>query len=348
MKFPLEVYTKGRGAQVKVPNRFDSTYKELHSINGKVETKYIPVYPKTIVNKVPSPDLKFDWSMNPYQGCEHGCVYCYARPTHSFWGYGPGVDFESRIMVKKNAPHLLRQVFKSKNWKASPIMVSGNTDCYQPAERKYELTRRLLEVCWEFRHPVCLITKNSMITRDLDILEKLAKHNLTKVVISITGMDEEVRRVMEPRTSTYQSRLNTLHALSKVGIPTYVMMAPVIPSINDHEIFTLAKEIHRRGALDLFYTMVRLNDEVGVIFKDWLQKNFPNRFERVINQIESIHGGVIENKKFGSRFRGEGKWAEVFRSQFDMVKRKCFANSPEIMLNLDLYDQFKNPQMTLF
>lgn len=348
MKIPLEVYVKGRGAQVKVPNRFDTTFKEIHSINGVVSTKYIPVYPKTILNKVPSPDLPFDYSLNPYQGCEHGCVYCYARPTHSFWGYGPGVDFESRILIKKNAPSLLRQVFKSKGWKASPIMLSGNTDCYQPADRRFEITRKILEVCWEFRHPVSIITKNSLIIRDLDILEKLAKERLVKVILSITGIDEKNRQIMEPRTSSYQSRLNTLHALTKVGIPTYVMMGPVIPSINDHEIFTLGKEVHRRGALDLYYIPVRLNDEVEVIFKDWLKKNYPDRYERVIKQIESTHGGSVGNKKFGSRMRGEGKWSEVFKRQFEIVKRKCFSNVPEITFNLDLYEQYKNPQMSLF
>ena len=348
MKLPLNVVNSGRGSQIKVPNRYDAAIADIHEVADNLKTKYISIHPKTILNKVPSPDLPFEYSMNPYQGCEHGCVYCYARPTHAYWGYGPGIDFEQKIMIKKNAPALLHDVFKSKKWKARSIMLSGNTDCYQPIEKKMQITRRILELCWEFRHPVGIITKNSLILRDLDILEKLASFRLVKVVLSITGLDEQTRRIMEPRTSTYQSRLNTLHALTKVGVPTYVMMAPIIPSINDQEIFSLAKEVDRRGALDMYYTIIRLNGEVGVIFKDWLKRTFPDRYDRVIKQIKSVHGGQVEDSRFGTRMRGEGKWAEIISRQFEIIRKKSFDKKECVEMDYALYDQYKNPQMSLF
>ena len=240
MLFELPVVQKGRGAQVLLPNRFSNEQKVAElSVDG-VRTKYINIYPKTIVNDVKSPDIPYDLSLNPYQGCEHGCVYCYARPSHNFWGYDAGISFESVILVKRDAPALFSNALSKRNWKVRPVMFSGNTDCYQPIEKKLGITRKLLEVAWKYRQPVSIITKNSLILRDLDILHDMADHRLVKVAISITGVDETLRQVLEPRTATYRKRFETVQALSGAGIPVNVMMAPVIPSMNDHELFDVA------------------------------------------------------------------------------------------------------------
>jgi DNA repair photolyase len=246
----LKAYTKGRGAQKNTPIRFESTEVETflqdalydpEILSEQPNTTFTKVYPKSIVNRVDSPDVPANWSMNPYQGCEHGCIYCYARVTHEYWGYSAGKDFEKEILVKVNAAELLEKKFKSKSWSPEPIMLSGNTDCYQPAERTFKITRSLLEVCLKYQHPVGIITKNALVLRDLDILKQLAKLNLVKVVISLTTLDEELRRTMEPRTSSSVNRLKAIEILSEKNIPVSVMMAPVIPGLNSNEIFSVAE-----------------------------------------------------------------------------------------------------------
>ncbi len=274
---PSKDHIKGRGAQQNVPNRFmqhvyetRDDFLEFCRLEGeeadKNRTKYIPIFPKTIVNKVTSPDVGMQFSMNPYQGCEHGCVYCYARNTHEFWGYSAGLDFERKILIKKDAPKLLEAKIKNKNWKAATIVMSGNTDCYQPAEKKFEITRQCLKVFLKYRHPVGIITKNALVLRDLDLLKELAKDGLIGVNISVTSLSEKTRRILEPRTVSIKKRLETIRILSENDIPVNAMLAPIIPGINSHEILSLAKAVAENGASSMAFTVVRLNGAIGQIF----------------------------------------------------------------------------------
>ena len=327
-----ESYFKGRGAQIKSENKFLKAQYVTDHIEGLdeplLENPHTQVFhesPKKIVNKVNSPDLGFGYSMNPYQGCEHGCIYCYARNTHEYYGFSAGLDFESKIIVKKNAASLLEQQLLSKNWNAVPIMLSGNTDCYQPQEKKFQITRSLLKVLANYKHPVGLITKNSLILRDIDLLQELAKDNLVHVMISITTLDENLRRLMEPRTASAIKRLTTIEELSKAGIPVGIMNAPIIPGLNHHEIPAILKAASEHGALTAGMTVVRLNGSIGKLFEDWLRKNFPDRFEKVWNQICSLHGGDVNDSQFGRRMAGDGNIADSIHQLYRASKRKYFS-----------------------
>jgi DNA repair photolyase len=350
---------KGRGAQMNVPNRFFQLSHEMRDDfleycakegedADKNKTLYLEVFPKTIVNKVESPDVGMGYSMNMYQGCEHGCIYCYARNTHEFWGYSAGLDFERRILVKKEAPKLLEKFIKRKSWEAHPIVMSGNTDCYQPAEQEFKLTRQCLEIFLKYKHPVSIITKNALILRDLDLLKELSKDNLISVNISITSLSEETRRVLEPRTATIKKRLETVKILSENGIPVNVMMAPIIPSINSHEILPLAKTVSELGALSIGHTIVRLNGAIGEIFTDWIKKAMPDRAEKVLNQIESCHGGNLNDSRYGTRMRGEGEIAKQINDLVKLAKLKYFKDKAMPKLNCSLHEQFKDGQLKLF
>ncbi len=346
-------YQKGRGAQINPANRFDKQFYEnepdIPSIEATpLRTEYIEVHPKTMINSVNSPDLPMGWSVNPYQGCEHGCVYCYARNSHNYWGYSAGIDFETKILYKKNAAQLVEERIRSKNWKASPIMLSGNTDCYQPIERKLEITKSILEVLWRYKHPVSIITKNSLVLRDLDILKNMAAQNLVRVAISVTTLDEELRRKLEPRTASVHSRLFTIEKLASSGIPVSAMFAPIIPGLNDHEVFKLAEYTSQLGASSLGYTVVRLNGDIGEIFEDWIRKNFPERAEKVLNRIKAIHGGQLGDSRFGDRMQGEGNFAEIIRSQVQLARRKYFGGREVPPLNLELFEQLRHPQLSIF
>ncbi|MBK8556364.1 MAG: PA0069 family radical SAM protein [Lewinellaceae bacterium] len=314
----------------------------------ELRTEYLPTHPKTILNKVDSPDVPADWSLNPYQGCEHGCVYCYARNTHPYWGYSAGLDFEQKILVKHNSAFLLEDMLRKKSWKASPVMFAGNTDIYQPAERKFKITRACLEVFWKYRHPVSLITKNSLVLRDLDILRNLASENLVHAAISITTLDEPLRQFLEPRTASVKQRLKTVETLSEAGIPVFVMMAPIIPGLNEHDIFAMAKAVSERGALGMGYTMVRLNGDVAQVFEDWLRKAMPDRADKVLNKIREAHGGSLHDFRSGTRMRGEGKIAEIIRDQFRLAREKFFQDKKMPAYNLDLHEHYKSPQLRLF
>jgi len=347
-------YIKGRGAQINPTSRFEKyDYDEnprpdANEDDAQLRTELITVHPKTIVNKVSSPDIPFDFSLNPYQGCEHGCIYCYARNTHPYWGYSAGLEFEQKILVKKDAAELLESKIKHPKWKAVPIMLSGNTDCYQPAERKLKITRALLEVFWKYRHPVGIITKNSLIMRDLGLLQKLASENLVQVSISLTTLDERLRKFMEPRTATSKARLKTIEMLASSGIPVNVMMAPIIPAMNDHEIFKLLEAAANAGATSAGHTIVRLNGDVEKIFVDWIQKNFPDRAEKVLNKIKDCHGGKTSDSRFKTRMSGEGKIAEIINKQFKMAKQKFFKGKKRPPLNCSLHTEFKTDQLKLF
>ena len=320
---------KGRGAQIKPENGFlKAQYVKVH-IEGLdeplLETPFTQVFvehPKKIINKVDSPDLGMMYSMNPYQGCEHGCIYCYARNTHEYYGFSAGLDFETKIIVKENAPQILEQQLLQRNWQAVPIMMSGNTDCYQPQERTYQLTRKMLQVLAKYRHPVSLITKNSLITRDIDILQDLASENLVHVMISITTLNEELRRTMEPRTASAIKRLKTVETLTLAGIPVGIMNAPIIPGLNHHEIPKIIQAAADHGALTAGMTVVRLNGSIAKLFEDWLRKNFPDRFEKVWGQISSLHGGSVNDSRFGRRMAGEGNLADVIHQLFRTAKKR--------------------------
>lgn len=350
---------KGRGAQLNVPNRFFELSHEIRDdflefcqkegeASDKNKTLYLEVFPKTIVNKVESPDIGMSYSMNTYQGCEHGCIYCYARNSHEFWGYSAGLDFERRIMVKKDAPKLLETLIKKKSWKAHPIVMSGNTDCYQPAEKQFNITRQCLKVFLKYKHPVAIITKNALILRDLDILKELAKDKLIGVNVSITSLSEDTRRILEPRTATIKKRLETVKTLSENGIPVNVMLAPIIPSINSHEILPLAKAASDNGALGMAHTIVRLNGAIGEIFTDWIKKTMPDRADKVLHQIESCHGGNLNDSRYGTRMRGEGKIAEQINMLVRLAKKKYFKNKTMPNLNCDLHEPYKVGQLKLF
>jgi len=350
---------KGRGAQKNTPNKFLEHVYELRDdflehcrLEGEAAetntTKYIPVFPKTIVNKVTSPDVGMLYSMNPYQGCEHGCVYCYARNTHEYWGYSAGLDFERSILIKKEAPQLLEAHLKKKSWKAATIVLSGNTDCYQPAEQQFRITRKCLEVFYRYRHPVGIITKNAWLLQDLDILKKLNEHQLVAVNISITSLSEKTRRLLEPRTASIKKRLKTVKVLAENGIPVNAMLAPMIPGINSHELLPLAKAVAAHGALSFGFTVVRLNGAIGQLFADWIHKAMPNRADKVLHLIQDCHGGAVNDSRFGVRNRGEGKVAEQIHATARLARKKYFGDKAFPKLRTDLHEAYKNGQLKLF
>jgi DNA repair photolyase len=354
-----KAYLKGRGAQENPSNRFLelqhetlNEFLEYCAKNGEAarasKTNYIPVFPKTVVNPVNSPDVPMKYSMNPYQGCEHGCVYCYARNTHEYWGYSAGIDFEQQILVKENAPLLLEKQLRKKNWQAETIVLSGNTDCYQPAEKRYKLTRACLEVFLKYRHPVGIITKNALVLRDLDLIEELNRHNLIGVHISLTSLNEETRRVLEPRTASVKKRLETIRILSGKNIPVNAMLAPIIPGINSHEILDLAKQASENGAISFALTVVRLNGAIGRIFTNWIRKAMPDKADKVLSLIAACHGGKLNDSRFGLRVKGEGKIAKQIHDMGKLAKNKYYRNKAFPSLNKSMHQDFKHGQLSLF
>lgn len=352
-------YIKGRGAQHNTHNKFIQhqhqvlddflNYCEVENESAdNNKTTYLEIYPKTILNKVTSPDIGFSYSMNPYQGCEHGCIYCYARNSHEYWGYSAGLDFERKILYKANAPELLEKKLRSRNWQPQNIMFSGNTDCYQPIEKKFEITRKMLQVLLKLKHPVSMITKNALILRDLDILKEMAAMNLVRVSISITSLSEETRRAVEPRTATIKKRLETVKVLVENNIPVNVMMAPIIPSINSHEILPLVKKVSELGATSVAYTIVRLNGAIGEIFTNWVRKTYPDRANKILHQIEDTHKGSLNDSRYGSRMRGEGKIAEQINTQFKLARKLYLKNQSLPPLDYTKFDKYQTNQTTLF
>jgi DNA repair photolyase len=300
---------------------------------------------KKIMNAVASEDLG-SWSINPYQGCEHGCMYCYARPTHEYWGFGAGLDFETKLVVKKNAPELLRKELSKPTHKVGSTMLAGNTDCYQPIEREYKITRELLKVFLEFRHPVSIITKNHLVLRDLDILSQLAALRLVSVTMSINTLDEEIRRRMEPRTATAKQRLRCLDELNKQGVRCGVMIGPVIPGLNHAEIPEILKQASAHGASYAHYNIVRLNGPLGPLFEEWLEGNYPDRKEKVMHQIAACHGGKVNDSRAGIRMNGEGAIAESIAQLFKIARNKYFKDKVSPKTDYSLYSH--NGQLKLF
>lgn len=347
-------YLTGRGAQINTKNRFlknEITREHIEGIDEweeeDVKTVYLEQESKSIVNKVDSPDVGMSYSMNPYAGCEHGCIYCYARNVHEYWGYSAGLDFERKIIVKKNAPQLLRKFLMKKDWDATPIMLSGNTDCYQPAEQHYRLTRKMLEVCNEFNQPVGILTKNAAILKDIDVLREMAKKKIVSAMVSITSFNEDLRRVMEPRTTTAKQKLKVINELSNAGVRMGIMMGPMIPGLNEHEMQRIMKAASDNGATFTAYTFIRLNGAIKFLFHDWLYKNFPDRADKVWHLIEQSHDGKVNDTRWGLRMRGEGSIAQVVNQQYKNYGKLYGMNAEEWSLNRSL---FKRPgeQIKLF
>lgn len=332
---------KGRGAQLHVPNRFDKQFYTLEEAQedpaeyDNSRTKFYQEHPREILSRNDSPDVPFTYSINPYQGCEHGCIYCYARNSHEYWGFDAGLDFETKIIVKPDAPELLRKKFQSRSWKPELVVLSGNTDCYQPAERRMKITRKLLLVFREFGNPVGIITKNILILRDMDILQDLAGENLVRVIFSITTLNEKLRLRLEPRTATAHKKLIAIKKLANAGIPVSVLLGPVIPGLNTEEIPEIIRSCHEAGAYDINMVMIRLNGQSGILFRDWLHKHYPDRVEKVWNQISALHGGKVNDTRWGHRMRGDGKLADSIHDLFKTIKGNYFREKEihELSLN---------------
>ncbi len=347
-------YLKGRGAQLNPNNHFQQNDYVQEHVEGIDEweiapskTMFIAGQSKSIVNKVASPDVGMGYSLNPYQGCEHGCTYCYARNSHEYWGFSAGLDFERKIIVKKDAPALFRKFLEKKNWDGSVISLSGNTDCYQPAERKFKITRQLLEIALAYKQPIGIITKNALVLRDQDILTEMAKLNLVMVYVSINSLNEDLRAKMEPRTATAKQRLKIVETLSKVKIPMGVMVAPLVPGLSDHEVPEILKTAANCGVESAGYTIVRLNGAIGPIFEDWLKKNYPDRFSKVWHMIQDCHGGNVNDSRFGQRMRGEGNIAQMISDTFKLHCRINKLNMSKVALNTQLF-QIPGAQLPLF
>ena len=342
-------HIKGQGAQRNVKNRFEQySYEPEDWEIEKTNTQIIEVFPKTIVNALKSPDLPMEYSLNPYQGCEHGCSYCYARPTHEYWGFSAGIDFERKIMVKKNAPELLEKFFRKRNYIPKTIMLSGNTDCYQPIERELEITRKILEVCLAYRHPVSILSKNALVLRDLDLFIKMNELNLISVALSIPTMNEDLRRKMEPRTSSAIKKLEALKILKENNIPTGAMIAPIIPGLNSDETLKIIKKISETGADWFGYTLIRLNDTVEPVFVKWLETSFPDRKDKVMSLIKQMRGGKLGEKRYFERYKGEGSIAEMIHKTIEIGRNKYFKNRKMIELSAAHFSGSKTQQLKLF
>lgn len=348
-------YFKGRGAQVNTHNKFSSIRYVKEHIEGLDEEMYentatqlIETFPKSIVSKSDSPDIRFTYSLNPYQGCEHGCLYCYARNSHEYWGYSAGLDFERKIIVKRNAPELLEAFLNKPGYSPQPIMLSGNTDCYQPVERKLGITRELLQIFLKYKHPVSLISKNNLILRDLDILEELAKLNLVHAAITINSLNESLRQKMEPRTVTAKSRLKVIRELSAAGVPVNLMIAPIVPGLNSDEIPALIKAAAAEGAISASFTLIRLNGIIPEVFTDWIHKAYPDRASKVLNMIASCHGGKLNDSRWGTRIKGDGKIAESIHSLFSIAIRKYMPENKLPDFDLSHFVPASGRQTSLF
>jgi DNA repair photolyase len=324
---------RGRGASWSPANRFEKLHVDLGDADlvqvdpgdepPRRETQYFRDDTKSIITRNNSPDVGFETSLNPYRGCEHGCIYCYARPTHEYLGFSAGLDFESKIVVKMGAPELLRAELESCRWGPQTLVMSGVTDPYQPIEKKLRITRGCLEVLTEFRNPVAIITKNRLVTRDADLLRELTKYNAVAANISVTSLDPKLQRVLEPRTSSPRARLDTISQLRAAGIPTGVMVAPIIPGLTDHEVPKILEACGKAGAQFAGYTIVRLPWAVAPLFESWLEEHFPERKEKVLGRIRHLRGNRLNNSRWHSRMTGEGVFAEQIAALFEVGCRRA-------------------------
>lgn len=343
---------KGRGSAENPANRFEKIEyepSEEEIAEGlSPATVFYRDTSKSLITYNDSPDVGFNAGINPYRGCEHGCVYCYARPTHEFLGLSLGLDFESRIFVKEDAPALLRKELSSPRYVPETIAISGNTDCYQPAERRFRLTRACLEVLSEFGNPAGIVTKSHLVTRDIDLLKRFAEWNGIAVAVSITTLDPALKRVMEPRASEPELRLRAIEELSRSGIPVIVMVAPVIPGLTDHEIPNIIKSASDAGAVSAGFIMLRLPYGVSDLFTSWLDRHFPDRKEKVLGRIRSVRGGRLNSPEFYDRMRGKGIYAEQARELFEVSCRKAGFDGSGIELSTDRFRRPGGAQLDLF
>lgn len=342
---------KNRGALSNPEGRFEvSTYENFddgwvleEETLPAIETFLLPETAKTIISRNDSPDLGFEQSINPYRGCEHGCIYCYARPSHAYVNLSPGLDFEAKIFYKIDAATLLEKELNKSNYQCNPIVLGANTDPYQPAEAKLKVTRSLLEVLNHYQHPVIIITKNALIERDLDLLTAMAKQNLVKVAVSVTSLSTHLKHIMEPRTTAPAGRLKLIKYLSENQIPVRVMVAPVIPMINDVELEKIIQAAAQAGAKHASYVLIRLPHEVNDLFKEWLAKHFPQRAEHIMSLIRQMRGGKDYDAAFGSRMRGEGEYAKLLATRFHLAcKRFGLNGGAEPNLEIKKFTQRKN------
>lgn len=336
---------KGRGAALDPPNRFERRYSlpdwadfehdpEFMAEQQRRPTQYFPDRSQTIVSENDSPDIPFRYSINPYRGCEHGCAYCYARPTHEYLGWNGGLDFETRILVKLRAAELFREWLARETWEGEPVTFSGVTDCYQPAEKRFELTRQCLEVAEEYGQPVSIITKNALILRDVELLVAMARRELVYVFISLTTLDAGLARSLEPRASTPEARLRTIRELTAQGVPVGVMTAPIIPGLNDHEIPRLLESAREAGARRAGYVLLRLPGVVRGVFFEWLQRALPEQRERVLARLRAVRGGAWSSARFGERLRGTGPHACNIAHTFDVFCKKLGLDRPAAPLSM--------------
>jgi DNA repair photolyase len=328
------------------PNRFDRLHLEHDPESGDPEelavspgTEYLQVRSRSALSSNDSPDLPFDYSVNPYSGCEHGCAYCYARPTHEYWGFSAGLDFETRILVKQDVPELLRKELSSRRWKPAVINFSGVTDCYQPVEKRLQLTRRCVEVLLEFRNPFFIITKNRLVVRDGDLLAEAARLGLVAVLLSVTTLDGELSGKLEPRASRPGARLEAVSALAGLGVPVGVNAAPLLPGLTDHELPAILEAGVQAGAKFAHYSVARLPGAVEGVFTEWLERHAPGHKDKVLRRIRETQGGKASSSKFGERFRGQGIHAETLRALFESTRRRLNLDAGRPQLRTDLFQR---------
>jgi DNA repair photolyase len=350
----------GRGApENRVPTRFGLSVREAdgewldarEEVDGGVpalRTTVIVEKPKTIIAKNSSPDVGFDRSINPYRGCEHGCIYCFARPTHAFHDLSPGLDFESKLFAKPDAAALLRSELSKPSYRAAPIAIGTNTDPYQPIEAKWRIMRSLVEVLAETRHPLCITTKSDRVTRDIDLLSAMAKDDLVSVAISITSLTPEISRTLEPRAPAARKRLAAVKMLSEAGVPTTVAIAPVVPGITDCEMEHIVEAAAEAGACGVFYLPVRLPYEVAPLFRAWLDEHYGERAGKVMKIIHSLRGGRDNDPNWFTRMRGEGPWADLLATRFQIASKKHGFTGERLTLRTDLFRPPQGPQLRLF
>ncbi|TWI57487.1 DNA repair photolyase [Pseudomonas duriflava] len=346
---------RGRGTTSNPANRYAPTHSEAYDDGWQQDvpltqaTEVRLETARTVISRNTSPDIPFEQSLNPYRGCEHGCIYCYARPTHAYWDLSPGLDFETRLIAKTNLADALEQELSRPGYVCKPIAIGGNTDPYQPIEREHRLTRQALEVLLRYRHPATLVTKGSLILRDLDLLTELASHGLIKIGISLTTLDDDLKRILDPRAAAPLARLRVIRALSEAGVPVGVMCAPIIPMINDHELERLLEAARDAGARSAGYVLVRLPREVAPLFEEWLHTHFPQRAAHVMSLIRQSRGGEAYDSRFGIRMRGKGLFADLLEQRFKVALRRLGLNRREERVSLDC-TQFQPPgrQMPLF
>lgn len=343
---------RGRGSRSNINHRFTRQRVVITDADpgqaGRLATSVTPIRARSIITRNQSPDVGFNLSINPYQGCEHGCVYCFARPSHAYHDLSPGLDFETRILAKTNAAELFRKELSARSYRCEPIAIGINTDAYQPAERKLGITRDLLETCLDFRQPLALITKSTLILRDLDLLAELARLGLVRISVSVTTLDNELKRRLEPRTAGPSARLNVIARLSEAGVPVSAMVAPVIPRINDHEIEQILTEVASHGAVGASYVLLRLPHEVEPLFRDWLETHYPMRAAAVMRAIASCRGGKAYDATFFKRMRGEGLYAGMIERRFRLARRRSGLDRPLPPHRTALFRRPGDKQLELF